>query len=521
MRSGYVAEVAPVGAAIIHRAASTASGAARTGTVPLVEGRRLLGVLRQPTWIALTLLVVLLCVTFTELGLWQLRRHDERAAANKILEANLASAPVEVADLLSPEAPLPSADEWRLVTATGTYDADHELLVRNRSYEGKLGYEVVTPLVPPSGPALLLVRGWVPIGSSATAAPDVPRAPNGPVTVSARVRPTLTGSTDATGLPEGQIRRLVVPAVAEALPYAVLGGGYAQLVAGAPGSDEGPAGPRALTVPEPSAGAHLPYAVQWFLFGLIAIGGWLVLVRAAAREEPHTRPDAVRSRPPASHGAAMSCRIEDYGLIGDMQSAALVGRDGSIDWLCLPRFDSGACFAGLLGDDENGHWRLAPAVGGTCTRRRYRGDTLVLETEWETTDGAVRVIDFMPLRHQAPDVVRIVEGVRGRVPMSSVMRLRLDYGRSKPWVRRMDGQYVGVAGPDALWLRSDVPQQGRDFATVADFAVAAGDRVSFVLTWHPSHLPSPEPVDAFESLDADRGLLDRVDLQVDLPRRLA
>ena len=153
----------------------------------------------------------------------------------------------------------------------------------------------------------------------------------------------------------------------------------------------------------------------------------------------------------------MSCRIEDYGLIGDMQSAALVGRDGSIDWLCLPRFDSGACFAGLLGDDENGHWRLAPASGGSATRRRYRPDTLILETEWETPDGVVRVIDFMPPRHEAPDVVRIVEGIRGRVAMSSVLRLRLDYGRSKPWVRRVDGQYVGVAGPDALWLRSDVP----------------------------------------------------------------
>ena len=196
----------------------------------------------------------------------------------------------------------------------------------------------------------------------------------------------------------------------------------------------------------------------------------------------------------------MSCRIEDYGLIGDMQSAALVGRDGSIDWLCLPRFDSGACFAGILGDDENGHWRLAPQRGGMATRRQYRGDTLVLETEWETPGGMVRVIDFMPPRHQAPDVVRIVEGVWGRVWMSSVLRLRLDYGRSKPWVRRIDGQYVGVAGPDALWLRSDVPQHGRDFATVADFSVAAGERVGFVLTWHPSHLPAPDPVDADDAL---------------------
>ena len=186
--------------------------------------------------------------------------------------------------------------------------------------------------------------------------------------------------------------------------------------------------------------------------------------------------------------------IEDYGVIGDMQTAALVGRNGSIDWLCLPRFDSGACFAALLGTEDNGHWKIAPAAGGKATRRRYRGDSLVLESEWETPSGTVRVIDFMPPRHDAPDLVRIVEGVSGRVEMSSRLRLRFDYGLSVPWVRRVDGQYAGLAGPDAVWLRTDVPSYGRDFTTCSDFAVNKGDRVAFVLTWHPSHLPAPEPV---------------------------
>jgi GH15 family glucan-1,4-alpha-glucosidase len=190
----------------------------------------------------------------------------------------------------------------------------------------------------------------------------------------------------------------------------------------------------------------------------------------------------------------MTSRIEDYGLIGDMQSAALVGNDGSIDWLCFPRFDSGACFAALLGDEENGHWRIAPAGADRATRRRYRGETLVLETEWETSTGTVRVVDFMPPRGEAPDVVRIVEGVTGRVDMRSMLRLRFDYGRSRPWMRRDDGQHVAVAGPDAVWLRSDVEVHGEDFASCSDFAVAAGETVGFVLTWHESHLPPPRPV---------------------------
>ncbi|MBA3619128.1 MAG: glycoside hydrolase family 15 protein, partial [Acidothermales bacterium] len=202
----------------------------------------------------------------------------------------------------------------------------------------------------------------------------------------------------------------------------------------------------------------------------------------------------------------MAGRIEDYALIGDMQTAALVCRSGSIDWLCLPRFDSGACFAALLGDERNGSWRVAPRGADTCTRRRYRGDTLVLETEWETPDGTVRVLDFMPPRHEAPDVVRIVQGVTGRVDVRSELRLRFDYGRVVPWVRRLDGQIAAVAGPDSVYLRTDVDTYGKDLTTYADFSVGAGEEVSFVLTWHPSHLPPPRPVDAPRELENTEAL---------------
>jgi GH15 family glucan-1,4-alpha-glucosidase len=191
----------------------------------------------------------------------------------------------------------------------------------------------------------------------------------------------------------------------------------------------------------------------------------------------------------------MSRPIEDYGLIGDLQTAALVSRGGSIDWLCFPAFDSGACFAALLGDEENGHWTVAPRSGGDATSRRYRGDTLVLESEWVTPDGTVRVIDFMPPRSQAPDVVRIVEGVSGRVEMRSTLRIRFDYGHIVPWVSRVDGRLRAVAGPDALWFASPVPTHGVDASTVADFAVSAGDRIGFVLTWRDSPAEAPRPVD--------------------------
>ncbi|MDP9070971.1 MAG: glycoside hydrolase family 15 protein [Actinomycetota bacterium] len=192
----------------------------------------------------------------------------------------------------------------------------------------------------------------------------------------------------------------------------------------------------------------------------------------------------------------MTQRIEDYGLIGDTQTAALVGRDGSIDWLCLPRFDSAACFAALLGDHHHGRWLLEPAGGAAHVSRRYLPDTLVLETEMETAAGVVRVVDCMPPRHVQPDVVRVVQGVRGRVPMRMELVVRLDYGSIVPWVRRLDGSLSFVAGPDALELRTPVETKGMGLTTVAEFSVAAGQQVPFVLTWHPSHEAPPPPIDA-------------------------
>ncbi|WP_326663728.1 glycoside hydrolase family 15 protein [Streptomyces sp. NBC_00385] len=199
----------------------------------------------------------------------------------------------------------------------------------------------------------------------------------------------------------------------------------------------------------------------------------------------------------------MTPRIEDYALIGDLQTAALVGRNGSVDWLCLPRFDSGACFAALLGDEENGHWRIAPKGADTCTRRAYRGDSLVLETFWETRTGTVKVIDFMPQRDHEPDVMRIIEGVSGTVDMASVIRLRFDFGSVVPWMRRSQGQRVAVAGPDSAWLRSEPPVKtwGQQFSTCSSFSVSAGEQVAFVLTWHPSHSPRPDLVDPYEALE--------------------
>jgi GH15 family glucan-1,4-alpha-glucosidase len=192
--------------------------------------------------------------------------------------------------------------------------------------------------------------------------------------------------------------------------------------------------------------------------------------------------------------------IEDYGLIGDLQTAALVSRDGAIDWLCAPRFDSGAMFAALLGDAENGHWTVQPAGEFRSPRRRYVEDSLVLETELETPSGAVRVIDFMPPRGEAPDVVRIVEGVRGRVEMRMELALRFDYGSIVPWVRNLDGQLVGVAGPDAVSLVTPVTLEGRSLRTYAEFSVASGDRVPFVLTWFASHEGLPKVAEPEQAL---------------------
>ncbi|MEU4658847.1 glycoside hydrolase family 15 protein [Streptomyces sp. NPDC023723] len=199
----------------------------------------------------------------------------------------------------------------------------------------------------------------------------------------------------------------------------------------------------------------------------------------------------------------MHPRIEDYAIIGDEQTAALVATDGSVDWLCLPRFDSAACFAKLLGGEDNGHWRIAPAGAERCTRRAYRRDTLVLDTEWETADGSVRVTDLMPQRDRAPDLVRVVEGISGEVTVRSTLRLRFDYGSVVPWVRRTDGHRVAVAGPDSAWLRSEpeVPTWGEDYGTHSEFTVKAGEKVAFVLTWHPSHEPRPSLVDPYEALE--------------------
>ena len=193
--------------------------------------------------------------------------------------------------------------------------------------------------------------------------------------------------------------------------------------------------------------------------------------------------------------------IESYALLGDTHSAALVDRHGSLDWLCLPRFDSPACFAALLGTPEDGRWLLGPADGGECSSRAYRRGGLVLESRFETTGGAVTVIDFMPPRGRAPDVVRIVRGESGRVAMRMELEIRFDYGSIVPWVRRLpDGRISAVGGPDGLCLDTPVAVRGEGMASVAEFEVAAGDEVPFVLAWHPSHEAPPEPIDPFVSL---------------------
>jgi GH15 family glucan-1,4-alpha-glucosidase len=191
----------------------------------------------------------------------------------------------------------------------------------------------------------------------------------------------------------------------------------------------------------------------------------------------------------------MPSRIEDYALIGDLQTAALVARDGSIDWLCLPRFDSAACFAALLGTPEHGRWLLAPQGEIRSVARGYRDDTLVLETTFETEQGAVTVVDCMPLRSQAPALVRIVRGERGQVPMHLELIIRFDYGSIIPWVRRTERGIRAIAGPNSLLLNTDMELQGKDFTTVADFTVAQGQEISFVLCWYPSYQEPPPETD--------------------------
>jgi GH15 family glucan-1,4-alpha-glucosidase len=203
---------------------------------------------------------------------------------------------------------------------------------------------------------------------------------------------------------------------------------------------------------------------------------------------------------PAVQASEHVRRIEDYALLGDLQTAALIDRSGSIDWCCFPRFDSGACFAALLGGPENGRWSIAPASEIRRHERRYRHDTLILESVFETAEGRIRAIDFMPPRGVAPDIVRIVEGLDGSVPVRSELVIRFDYGRIVPWVRRVDGMRLAVAGPDALCFRTPVEVRGEDMSTVSEFTLEPGQRVPFVLTWFPSHEPPPDEVDAEQAL---------------------
>ncbi|MFL5332088.1 MAG: glycoside hydrolase family 15 protein [Geminicoccaceae bacterium] len=193
----------------------------------------------------------------------------------------------------------------------------------------------------------------------------------------------------------------------------------------------------------------------------------------------------------------MASRIEDYALIGDCETAALVGRDGSIDWLCWPRFDSAACFAALLGGPEHGRWLLAPAEPAMRGTRRYRPGTLILETDFVTSAGAVTVIDFMPPRDHVSDLVRLVVGRSGRLQMRTELVLRFDYGSVVPWVSRSeDGALCAIAGPDMVVLRTSAPVRGEGMRTVGEFDVAAGETLAFTLEHSPSHLPTPPPIDA-------------------------
>ena len=193
-------------------------------------------------------------------------------------------------------------------------------------------------------------------------------------------------------------------------------------------------------------------------------------------------------------------QIDDYALIGDCETAALVSRDGSIDWLCFPRFDSPACFAALLGTPEHGRWLLAPAEPVTAIRRQYRGDTAILETEFTTPTGVVVVIDFMPVRSGRPDVVRIVVGRRGQVRMRMDLVIRFDYGSIVPWVRRVPGGLSAVGGPDSLLLQTPAALRGEHFHTMSDFVVRAGERVPFDLTWFPSHEAPSRDLDPGQAL---------------------
>ncbi|PJG55043.1 glucoamylase [Bradyrhizobium forestalis] len=191
----------------------------------------------------------------------------------------------------------------------------------------------------------------------------------------------------------------------------------------------------------------------------------------------------------------MSQRIEDYALIGDCETAALVGRNGSIDWLCWPAFDSDACFAAILGTHKNGRWLIAPSENALRISRRYLGNTLILETRFETKSGTVALIDFMPPRGKASDIVRLVRGVSGTVKMRMELVIRFGFGADIPWVRRLDHSLLAICGQDMTVLRTPVETHGEDLTTIAEFEVEAGETVPFVLTYGPSHLPPPGPID--------------------------
>jgi GH15 family glucan-1,4-alpha-glucosidase len=198
----------------------------------------------------------------------------------------------------------------------------------------------------------------------------------------------------------------------------------------------------------------------------------------------------------------LACKIEDYGLIGDCETAALVGRDGSIDWLCWPAFDSDACFTALLGTSREGRWLIAPADAITKTSRRYWDDTLILETRFATAGGTVAVIDFMPPRGKASDIVRLVRGISGRVKLRMELVIRFGFGTDIPWVKKSeDGEaLLAICGPDMTVLRTPIETRGEDMTTVADFEVGEGETVPFVLTYGPSHLDVPEAIDPEQAL---------------------
>jgi len=200
----------------------------------------------------------------------------------------------------------------------------------------------------------------------------------------------------------------------------------------------------------------------------------------------------------------MSSPIENYALIGNLRTAALVNRTGSIDWLCIPRFDSGACFASLLGTEENGRWLLAPQGGVKQVRRKYRDDTLVLETEFETESGVATVVDFMPVaeRPEQVDLIRIVKGIRGQVPMRTELTIRFDYGHTIPWVRKRDYGISAISGPNALAFRTAVPLDSKDFTTIGEFTISEGQSETFRLTGYPSHEDEPGDGDPLSKLSA-------------------